>query len=86
MPGSQSSRHPAHPGAPQTAFAAVLDAQGRRLAWVAQRLGVDSSTVSRWRSGDRPIPMRRREQLAAILGVDAAELLDAPPGLEEVRA
>lgn len=65
---------------PQTALAAVLDAQGRRLVWVAERLGVDSSTVSRWRSGDRPVPERRRSQLAAILGVDVAELFEARPG------
>jgi len=74
---------------PQTALGAVLDAQGRRLVWVAGQLGVDSSTISRWRSGDRPIPERRRAQLAAILGVDAADLLGAPspdgPAFEAVR-
>ena len=67
------------PDDPPTAFAAVLDAQGRRLVWVAERLGVDASTVSRWRSGERPIARRRREELAAILGVDPADLVDPPP-------
>jgi transcriptional regulator with XRE-family HTH domain len=83
MPSSQRS---SHLEAPRTALATVLDAQGRRLAWVARHLDVDSSTVSRWRSGDRPIPERRRDQLAAILGVGAADLIDPPPSAGRVRA
>jgi len=52
-----------------TPLAAVLREQGRRLVWVAARLGVDPSTVSRWCSGDRPIPGVRLRELAAVLGV-----------------
>ena len=63
-------------GIPRTALAVVLDEQGRRLAWVASRLEVDASTVSRWCSGDRPLPARRRVQLATILGVGADDLRD----------
>ncbi len=64
---------------PPTALAAVLDEQGRRLSWLADRLEVDSSTVSRWRSGDRAIPPARIVQLARVLGV-APEDLVAPEG------
>ena len=60
-----------------TALAAVLDAQGRRLVWVADRLGVDSSPISRWRSGERPISELRRLELAVVLEVDPRDLLDA---------
>ncbi len=77
---TRSRRRSSRRGAPQTALASVLETQGRRLVWVAQHLGVDASTVSRWCSGDRPIPERRRHQLAAILGVDPAELVDRQPG------
>lgn len=64
------------PGDPPTALATILGEQGRRLGWVAQRLGVDASTVSRWCSGERPISESRREQLAAVLEVDSADLVD----------
>jgi Helix-turn-helix domain len=62
-----------YPGMP-TALAGVLRGQGRRLAWVAGRLGVHASTVSRWCSGDRPIPERRLLELAGVLGVSVEEL------------
>lgn len=65
---------------PRTALARVLDAQGRRLIWVASRIGVDASTVSRWRSGERSIPARRAAELAAVLGVAIDELTDRPAG------
>lgn len=68
--------HEVSSAAPEAAtpLATILDRQGRRLAWVAARLGVDASTVSRWRSGDRALPAARRTQLAAILEVDPIEL------------
>jgi len=62
---------------PRTALGTILDRQGRRLVWVAGRLGVDASTVSRWCSGDRPIPARRLGELAAVLEVDIADLVEA---------
>jgi transcriptional regulator with XRE-family HTH domain len=61
--------------APPTALAAVLDEQGRRLSWLADRLQVDSSTVSRWRSGERAIPIGRIPQLARVLDVASEDLV-----------
>lgn len=61
---------------PPTALAVVLEEQGRRLSWLADRLGVDSSTVSRWRSGDRAIPRGRIPELARVLGVPPEDLVD----------
>ena len=66
-----------------TPLAAVLREQGRRLVWVAARLGVDPSTVSRWCSGDRPIPGVRLRELAAVLGVSVDVLSTAPSGLAD---
>ena len=60
-------------------MAGVLREQGRRLVWVAGRLGVDPSTVSRWCSGDRPIPGVRLRELAGVLGVSVEVLGDGPP-------
>lgn len=70
---SQGQRFATGSGA-RTALDAILREQGRRFVWVAARLGVDASTVSRWCSGDRPIPSRRIEELAAVLGVEVADL------------
>lgn len=51
-----------------TALARIMDEQGRRSTWVAQQLRVDKSTVSRWKTGTRPIPQRRKLELARLLG------------------
>lgn len=83
MPRTPSSGHVG--GAP-TSLARVLEVQGRRLIWVAARLGVDASTVSRWRSGERPIPEQRLKQLASVLGVAPEQLADPLPEARPARA
>ena len=71
---------------PELKHSRVLEVQGRRLIWVAARLGVDASTVSRWRSGERPIPEQRLKQLASVLGVAPEQLTDPLPDARPVRA
>lgn len=64
----------------RTAFGKVLDAQGRRPTWVADRLGIHHASVGRWANGERTIPPARIPQLASLLGVEASEIA------EEVKA
>jgi predicted transcriptional regulator len=83
---SRSTPRPVDPALP-TPLARILARQGRRLVWVAAQLDVDASTVSRWCSGDRPLPESRRQQLADLLGVGAASLVETlfpgPPESED---
>lgn len=54
----------------------VLTDQGRRQDWLATQVGVATSTVSRWISGELAIRKDHAEQVAELLGVsffDVAE-------------
>lgn len=54
----------------------LMEEQGRRNKWLAERLGVKSlSSVSLWRSGARPIPRRYVKQIADELGVTVEQLI-----------
>lgn len=64
-----------------TGLAQVLERQGRRRDWVAQQLGIDPTTVSRWCLGQRELPPERVPQLAALLGVTEDEIREG--GLSE---
>jgi transcriptional regulator with XRE-family HTH domain len=60
--------------ATKTAFARILDSQGRTQAWVAAQLHVSRGTVSRWYTGKRPIPEHHLSTLAKLLDVTEEEL------------
>lgn len=46
---------------------------------LGQHLGVCGATVSRWERGREVIAFERREQIAEVLGLDPASLLDPGP-------
>jgi transcriptional regulator with XRE-family HTH domain len=53
--------------------------QGLTLQQVAERAGIDISTLSRLEAGKRRLALDHLPALAAALGVSADELLGAPP-------
>ena len=48
--------------------------QGRMNNWLAERVGVDKTQVSRWRSGKHVPAPATREAIAAALGLDVGVL------------
>lgn len=64
----------------RTNLEAVMTVQGRKQRWLADRLGVHESEVSRYMNGSKPMPVELVQQAAEILGVPP-ELLQptAPP-------
>jgi DNA-binding transcriptional regulator YdaS (Cro superfamily) len=63
-----------------TALAAILVKRGHKQAWLAERLNLHPSSISRWVLGKRPIPRRYVEAIADALGVEPDELeRDAAP-------
>ena len=59
-----------------TKLGCLLREQGRRLDWVAGRLGVTYSAVYRWCSGQRVIPPARVRELADLLGVHEEDIVE----------
>lgn len=57
----------------------------RTPAWLALKLQVDKSLVHRWLSGERPIPDRRKREIALVLG-KSPDWLPASPIHSEPRA
>lgn len=55
-------------------LADTIDRQGRKVIWVASKMGVDPSTITRWASGERAIPASRVAQLAKLLNVPEHEI------------
>ncbi len=51
------------------AFREAMTRNNVRNIDIVNRFGVDSSYVSQWRSGDRPIPADKAEELGLLLGV-----------------
>lgn len=58
----------------------VIKEQGRTVAWVARRLGIDRTYLSRMLSGERPMPRDVMERLAGILQVPVG-LIDEEEGV-----
>jgi DNA-binding transcriptional regulator YdaS (Cro superfamily) len=59
----------------RTALAAILDETGQKQAWLAKKLNLDPSSISRWVLGKRPIPQRYVSDIADALGVDSRRLV-----------
>lgn len=57
----------------------VFAEQDRSATWLAQQIGRDRSTVSRWCTNDMPPPLEVLYQVAEALRVDVCELLLRPP-------
>ncbi|MAH43695.1 hypothetical protein CL614_08325 [archaeon] len=49
----------------------IIKEKGLRKNWVANRMNVSSSLVTKWIKGDRRITPPYREKLARLLGVPA---------------
>ncbi len=72
------------------------DARNRSRDWLAQRLGVSTSTVQRYENGSQRVPAARLWQICGIYGIAVNELFAglphhvvdeaANPGVAEARA
>ena len=58
---------------------AVLAEKDRTSKWLAEQVGRDPSTVSRWCTNDIQPPLEVLYQIAEILEVEVWELLAAKP-------
>ena len=54
---------------------AVLADKGKTAKWLAQQVGRDRSTISRWCTNDIQPPLEVLFQIADLLEVDVCELL-----------
>lgn len=54
---------------------AVLAEQDKTALWLAEQVGRDRSTVSRWCTNDMQPPLEVLYQIAEVLGVDVCALL-----------
>lgn len=61
--------------APETPIARLIDERGLRKGWVAEKLGISPSSLSRLIWGERRMTLDEGLKLAEILGVDVRELL-----------
>lgn len=55
-------------------MADILEEKGQKQAWLARRLNLDPSSISRWVLGKRRIPPRYVGDIADALGVDPRRL------------
>lgn len=62
---------------------ALLDARGSTKRWLAKKLGMKESTLSRYLLGNRPAPIDLYERIADVLHVP---LSFVQPPREEVAA
>ncbi len=60
-------------GTPQTPLGRILREEGRRQSWLAERVGVDQATMSRYVHGLH-IPDDKRRAIAEALGREISEL------------
>jgi len=58
----------------RTALAVILADTGHKQAWLAEKLNLHPSSVSRWALGKRPIPRRYVQAIADTLGVEPQRL------------
>jgi len=58
----------------ETALARLLHESGRSRTWLARRLTIDPSSVSRWATGRRQIPRRYLAEIAQLLDPSVTEL------------
>jgi hypothetical protein len=52
-----------------TELGQVIDAQGRKRRWVADRVGISESYLSRIIAGEKTIDRARGERIGSLLGV-----------------
>lgn len=54
----------------------VLAEQGRTNKWLAEQLGKNTATVSRWCTNEMQPSLETLVEIAEVLGVDVRELLN----------
>ncbi|WP_042371600.1 helix-turn-helix transcriptional regulator [Bacteroides neonati] len=54
----------------------VLVEQGRSGKWLSEKLGKDTSTVSKWCSNKIQPSLETLDKIATILGIDRRELIN----------
>jgi DNA-binding transcriptional regulator YdaS (Cro superfamily) len=59
----------------KTALAEILTETGHKQAWLADRLNLHPSSISRWVLGKRPLPRRYVQLIADVLKVEPGRLL-----------
>jgi len=55
----------------------VLAEQGRTNKWLAEQLGKNTATVSRWCTNEMQPSLETLIEIAEVLGVDVRELLNS---------
>lgn len=55
----------------------VLVEQGRTNKWLAEKLGKNTTTVSRWCTNEMQPSLEKLTEIAEVLGVDVRELLNS---------
>ncbi|MCR9174101.1 MAG: helix-turn-helix transcriptional regulator [bacterium] len=55
----------------------VLVEQGRTNKWLAEKLGKNTTTVSRWCTNEMQPSLETLVEIAEVLGVDVRELLNS---------
>jgi len=55
----------------------VLAEQGRTNKWLAEKLGKNTATVSRWCTNEMQPSLETLTEIAEVLGVDVRELLNS---------
>ena len=63
-----------------TRLGETLDAQGRHQRWVAKKVGVSESLLSKARTGERTVDGAIAERIATLLGVPFGMLCDLQEG------
>jgi transcriptional regulator with XRE-family HTH domain len=64
----------------------VIQEQGRSIAWIARKLGMDRTYVSRIIAFRRPMPPGFAESLATLLGVPVDFITPAEAEFEAITA
>ncbi len=59
--------------AAKTRLGEILEAEGRKQSWLAEQIGIDTGTLSRYVNGLH-VPQDRREAIAEALGRDVANV------------
>lgn len=54
----------------------IIEGQGRRRTWVAEKIGVSSASISNWEKGEAMIPYDKARLLAKVLGVKMEDLYE----------
>ena len=66
---------------------ALIRERGLKQRWLAEQLGVHESMLSKWLSGNRPLPREMAERIAEVLAVPVTEFFscahDLPIGMKQ---